>query len=299
MKSTEISPGIEVSQLLSAQEKALITQLTELNAELYNRNIQLEKELYITRQIQQSFLPPFLPAESDEEQIAEVSFAKRHYEDTHLRISGVYLPCDALGGDLYDIVNFGNDRIGVSIADVSGHGVPAAFITAIFKASFYRTSLNYHIPGEILYHLNNELHPIIKTGDYVTTFYCLYNRHSRELQYSGAGHPYPFLYQAKTHQLTALKENGAPLIWFKDTDYPTGTVRLSPGDKILLFTDGITEMKNSEQALFGEKALEALFLEKIESGGKNILEPMIQALSDYADGHPLQDDTSMVLIEAL
>lgn len=276
-----------------------------MNAELYERNLQVEKELYVTRQLQQSLLPPFIPEEGDIAQSENMHrFSKCHYKDEHLRISGVYLPCDALGGDIYDVIKFSNGTLGVAIADVSGHGVPAGFITAMFKSSLYRTTHSYRAPNEVLYHLNNELADMVKTGEYVTAIYChvhALENGKRQLDYSGAGHPYPYYYKASEDRVIALKENGTPLVWVKDMDYPMGQIQLEAGDKVLLFTDGITEMRNTKGDLYGEAALEALLLELIHKSQRQqtpILDEMIQHLSDYTQGHPLEDDLSVVLIEA-
>ncbi len=287
----------------------LSEQLTAMNAELYERTMQVEKELYVARQLQQSLLPPILkdtalcfPAAHENDPPVEPQFTKCHLKTDQLRITGVYLPCDALGGDLYDVVKFPNGTIGVSIADVSGHGVPAGFITAIFKSSFYRITHSHSQPNDILYHLNNELADIVKTGEYVTAVYSRILDEDGQLvfEHSGAGHPYPILYRAADQSVTRLMENGTPLVWVKDMDYPLGRTPLQPGDKILLFTDGVTEMRNGLKGLFGEDALDTLFQELASSKvAEPLLDRLIERLSDFAEGHPLEDDLSVVLIEAV
>lgn len=290
----------------SSQAVALAQQLNKMNSELYERNLQVEKELYVTRQLQQSLLPPILPEEKTAGQVTEpveAGFSKCHYRDERLRVSGVYLPCDALGGDIYDVIKFPNGTVGVAIADVSGHGVPAGFITAIFKSSFYRITHNYSTPGDILHHLNNELADIVKTGEYVTAVYTRIREDEENgsgnlvMDYSGAGHPYPLYYKASEGTVTRLKENGTPLVWIKNMEYPMGKITLEPGDKVLMFTDGISEMRNIQGQLYGEEALEALFLKLVQENNPHILDAMIQELSDFTEGHPLEDDVSVVLIE--
>lgn len=286
----------------ASQSIALAHQLNKMNTELYERNLQVEKELYVARQLQQSLLPPFLPG-PDQEEGSLPSFAKCHYRDEKLKVSGVYLPCDALGGDIYDVIKFPNDTVGVAIADVSGHGVPAGFITAIFKSSFYRITHNHACPSDILFHLNNELADIVKTGEYVTAIYsrvCPLDDGSGKLafEFSGAGHPYPLYYKASEDKLYRPKENGTPLVWIKDMAYPLGRVILEPGDKIFLFTDGVSEMRNTQGAFYGEEALEEMFLRLIRENSSRMLDEMIHVLSDFTEGHPLEDDLSVVLIEA-
>lgn len=279
--------------------EALAKQLNEINDEIYERNLQVEKDLNVARQLQQSLLPPEIPNTAISVPNLEFQFSKCHFLNETTRITGLYVPCDALGGDLYDVMHFNDDTIGITVADVSGHGVPAGFITAIFKASFYRTTHMFTSPGDILFNLNNELANIIKTGEYITAIYCRIMNGGRTLQYSGAGHPYPILYRAATGQMERLTENGPPLVWFKDMDYPVGEVSLEPGDKLLLFTDGISEMKDPNRDIFGEEALEQLFLKHAQAGTTAPLDSMVMELSDYTQGHPLEDDMSAVLIEAL
>jgi phosphoserine phosphatase RsbU/P len=277
-----------------AQLKALVAELTQLNKELFERNSQIEEELYTTRQLQQSLLPAFLDLPGFD------GLARCHYMDAHVRVSGLYMPCDSVGGDLYDVVTVNDNEVGVALADVSGHGVPASFITAMFKASFYRTTHHYDLPGDVLFHLNNELMDMVKTGDYITALYCRLLQKGTVLEYAGAGHPHPLHYQAKTGIITPLKENGTPLIWFKDMDYPTGSVNLATGDIVLAYTDGVTEMYDADKNLFGDERLHKIFAEAITNAKEvPILDYLIGCLSDFTQGHPLMDDLSMVLIERL
>jgi len=292
----------------ASQAVSMAQQLNKMNTELYERNLQVEKELYVTRQLQQSLLPPILKEDAPQsdappEEGVQGSFSKCHYKDEKLRISGVYLPCDALGGDIYDVIKFPNGTVGVAIADVSGHGVPAGFITAIFKSSFYRITHNHSEPGDILYHLNNELADIVKTGEYVTAVYGRIQPDEADpgklcMDYTGAGHPYPLYYKASENRVIRLKENGTPLVWIKNMEYPMGRIALEPGDQVLMFTDGISEMRNIQGELYGEEALEALFLKLVQENSGQILDDLIQVLSDFTEGHPLEDDLSVVLIEA-
>lgn len=274
--------------------KIMAVQLEEVNGELYQRNIQIEKELYITRQLQQSLLPSSLTPQND-----EMMFTKVHYEDEKLRISGIYLPCDALGGDLYDVLKFKDNSIGVSITDVSGHGVPAGFITAIFKTSLYRITHQITDPAEVLFHINNELFDIVKTGDYVTSVYLRIDLNTLELDCAGAGHPYPFFYSVAENKMHRLQKNGTPLIWVRDIEYPKDSIQLHPGDKVFLFTDGVSELRNPAEEMFGEERVNQILLEAISSGTDSLMDTLINHLSDFTEGAPLEDDISMVLIEAL
>lgn len=286
-------------RLKASLEKAqvLAEQLNSVNEELYQRNIQVEKELHIARQLQQSLLPPALPVADEDSEFGPM-FTRIHYEDEKLRVSGIYLPCDALGGDLYDMLKLPDNTLGVSITDVSGHGVPAGFITAIFKTSLYRITHQDSDPANVMYHLNNELFDIVKTGDYVTSVYLRINLETMMLECSGAGHPYPFYYRASDKTMNRLQENGTPLVWVRNIEYPKDSIQLASGDKVFLFTDGVSELRNPAGEMFGEERLESALMEAIRAESPYLTDVLIGQLSDFTEGAPLEDDISMVLVEA-
>lgn len=293
-------------------------QLTQMNDDLYERNAMVEKDLYKTRQLQQSLLPrpmaePAKPKCTDaghnkaitgSEGLDTVtshvfSLEKKHYHTDKLKVTGVYLPCDALGGDLYDVIEFKDKSIGVTMADVSGHGVAAGFVTALFKSSFYRATLQHMSPDKVLFDVNNELADMVTTGEYVTALYTRIMPDGRSIEFSGAGHPYPIIYEAATGQIQRPEENGTPLVWIPGMEYGIKRLELNPGDKVLLFTDGVSEIRNMAEALLGEDALERMFKETIAEEPANLLDSMVMKLSDYTEGMPLNDDLSMALIEVL
>lgn len=277
--------------------RVLTEQLNTVNDELYQRNVKVEKEMYVARQLQQSLLPHAMPIADDSEDAP--LFTRIHFQDARLRISGIYLPCDALGGDLYDVLKFPDGTLGVSITDVSGHGLPAGFITAIFKTSLYRITQQFPDPADVLKHLNNELFDIVKSGDYVTSLYLRLDLGAMVAECAGAGHPYPFYYNAATDNMIRLKENGTPLVWVRDMDYPKDTVSLAPGDKLFIFTDGVSELKNPAGDMFGEERIEACLREAMAIGASFLTDYLIGTLSDFTEGAALDDDISMVMIEIL
>jgi serine phosphatase RsbU (regulator of sigma subunit) len=292
--------------------RELNQHLSKQNDELYHRNLVTEKELYTTRQLQQSLLPTPLPEEEpvlsmpanmqgheglNDYNTYDFKFQKTHLQTPQTKITGIYLPCDALGGDIYDVITFADNSVGVTIADVSGHGVPAGFVTALFKSCFYRTTHTEMSPDKVLFEMNNQLAAMVTTGEYVTAIYARLLNEGRLLEFSGAGHPYPIYYNAATGTIQRLKENGTPLVWIPDMTYNKSEQALAPGDKVLLFTDGVSEINNSSDAMLGEEALEHLFLETIFEEPPLLLDAMIAKISDFTEGCALADDLSMVLIE--
>jgi serine phosphatase RsbU (regulator of sigma subunit) len=143
---------------------------------------------------------------------------------------------------------------------------------------------------------------LIKTGDYITGLYCRFIENGNFIQFAGAGHPYPLLYRKRTGQIELLEENGPPLVWMPGMAYGMIETPFEPGDKLLLYTDGITEMQDPDDNLYGEDRLMDLFkqLAEAHNSGKPtlpLLDALLQQLSDYTQGRPLGDDLSMVLVE--
>jgi phosphoserine phosphatase RsbU/P len=284
-------------QRLVLQEERL-QHIQQQHSELDQRNLSMEKELEKTRILQMSLLPPDISGNS----VAmgnPFSCVKLHHRTETCTIHGLYLPCDAIGGDLYDLITFQDGTLGLLMSDVSGHGVPAAFVTAMLKSAFYKITHNHHRPDNVLFHLNNQLAGVVKTGDYSTAIYCHLNEATHTLEFAGAGHPYPLHYSAATQRITRLEENGTPLVWVPDMPYLQQTVQVATGDKILIFTDGISELMNGDEEMLGEDRLQQLFLDVVHSDthGQECLEYLLGHLSDFAQGYPLQDDMTMMLVE--
>ncbi len=277
----------------------MLSTVNTLNEELEHRGLQLEKELSKTRVLQQSLLPKGIAPQAADD--LGYPSSQLHYSQHGINVSGLYLPCDAIGGDLYDLMEFADGNMGLLMADVSGHGVPAAFITAMLKASFYRITHQVQAPDQVLFQLNNQLAEVITTGDYLTAFYLRLMEQGNLVQFGGAGHPYPLFFEARSGQVKRLEENGTPLVWVPDMEYAMQSQALSPGDKLLLFTDGVSELHNPHGELFGEERLEEAFgaicLACQGGPSQELLEQVLFALSDFSEGHPLQDDLSMVLVE--
>lgn len=281
------------------QIKELAEQVNLLNKDLYARSMQMEAELDKTRKLQQSLLPLALE-QANSKAFNPFAFTKLHFENEHLRITGLYLPCDALGGDLYDLITFQDDSLGVIVSDVSGHGVPAAFVTAMFKSVFYRITHMHQTPDQVLYHINNQLSAIVKTGDYLTAIYMRFCSQGQWVQYGGAGHPYPMVYRKSTQCVELLNENGMPLVWIPDMDYSMQQTSLQPGDVVLLYTDGITELANTQEELFGEERLAQLLKASLETPSgmcDEVLDDILMCLSNFTEGQPLNDDMTLMLVQ--
>jgi phosphoserine phosphatase RsbU/P len=196
----------------------------------------IQKELEIARSIQLSILPAAFP-----------SFGS-------FRVAARYLPMTSVAGDFYDFLIAGEHEAGLLIADVSGHGVPAALIASMVKLA--ATSQHQHLsdPAALLDGMNSALCGNTQS-QFVTAGYVYLNAASRELRYSAAAHP-PMLL-LRRGEVVELSENGLMLAAFDFASYSTGSQPLEPGDRLVLYTDGLLEAANAHEEEFGPDRLHA------------------------------------------
>lgn len=196
---------------------------------LKERNLTIEKDLGMARRIQMQLMPDESPVEN---------------------IANFYKPMDLVGGDFYDYIHFREaDKIGIFISDVSGHGVPAAFITLMIKSFIQESGALKYEPTSLLWYLNSMLFG--QTADhFVTAFYGIIDREERSILYSNAGHNPPMVITLAGSCLLGTS-HGPPLAAFcneeireRKREYISVTHHLSEGDKILFYTDGLVEAVN-------------------------------------------------------
>ena len=217
-----VRPDIQHGQVNRICKNKLTEQLavTKLLAD------NLTEQLRLAGLVQQDFLPAKLPNTD------EVEWAT------------IFLPAEWVSGDIYDIVRVDEQHIGFYVADIVGHGMPAALLTIFLKqALVMRETIgnNYHIfsPAEVMNNLNTRMTAQKLSGyQFATCCYCLLNVKTLQLTYARAGHPYPILIRFG-QQPEQLQIRGSLLGIFEQAEYVQRTVQLQPGDKLLLFSDGI------------------------------------------------------------
>jgi len=247
-----------------------------LRAELRTAYDALDHELKAVGHIQRSLLPRELP------KIPGVDLAA-HYETSQ-----------RAGGDYYDFFPLPGGRWGFIIADVSGHGIPAAVRMAITHTIAHTRPDIAVPPGEMLGYLNSVLEEryIGKTGSFVTALYAVYDPKTRELVYSSAGHPPPrFVRQGKAIELDGA--DGLPLGIDSSTDYAENHLHLQPGDRLLFYTDGVSETFNRSREQFGPEGLDADLL-ATGNGAASLLTAVLTDLSRHSGDTPLADDRTLL-----
>jgi phosphoserine phosphatase RsbU/P len=243
----------------------------------------LESELTVARDIQMNIVPKIFPPFPQIPQI-----------DIHASIE----PAKEVGGDLYDFFFIDDDHLFFVIGDVSGKGVPASLFMAVsitlLKAN---TKVGMH-PDEILYKVNNELCLDNEASMFVTTFCGIINIRTGEGVYSNGGHNRPYILKS-SGELAALScQSGLPVAVMENFVFKREFISLHPGDKLIMYTDGVTEAANPDQELFSEKRLE-YFLSGTQKdiSVRNLIEETVKTVHDFAAGAQQSDDITMLVIK--
>jgi len=241
--------------------------------------IALRNELEIAHQIQSALLPKLNKA------MAGVEIQAR------------YSPAGSVAGDFYDVLT-GGHGLGVLIADVSGHGVPAALSASMVKVALRAQATQMAAPAEVMNGLNRTLCGIL--GDqFITAAYVFVDTEKRELRYAGAGHPPILLWKSATNQVQSLEQNGLFLGPFVQAEYSEVSSSFSPGDRCLLYTDGLVEASNEQGEEFGGERLRAFFGQCSDAPVDSACSALLNQVIVWSGGEPgsQQDDITFVLIE--
>ena len=242
---------------------------------------QVDRELSVVAEIQRSLLPAKFP------------------EISTLRLAAYYQTSRYAGGDYYDFFPLPDDKWGLLIADVSGHGTPAAVMMAITHSIAHMYPGPPGPPNEMLEFLNQKLceRYIGENGTFVTAFYGIYDARTRELSYSSAGHNPPRLRRCSTAAVTALDgTRGFPLGVVPGTDYEEATIQLGPGDRIVFYTDGITEAGSPWGDYFGVQRLDAA-INECSGVPQNLLDRVLSSLSAFTADGPSEDDRTLLVAD--
>lgn len=244
----------------------------------------LEGELDAARHIQSSILPRRLP------------------EVRGLAIAARFRPSSAVAGDLYDfLVSDGKrdgERLGVVVADVSGHGVPAALIASMVKIAVSSRSDCAAEPARLLAEVNRTLCGSFESG-FVTATYLYLDAAAGELVAANAGHPAPLLRRAGG-DVQEIGGRGPILGRFAKARYQEERLPLAPGDRLVLYTDGLTEARNPDEEMFGEERLQSFVQEHAQLPPEPFCDALLEELRRFTgarDALALEDDLTLVVVE--
>jgi serine phosphatase RsbU (regulator of sigma subunit) len=259
---------------------AVLEELERANSNLDHMNRELMKELELASMVQKSLVP--------------VSFPE--HEDLHFAFH--FEPMGLLGGDYYDVVSLKDGKVGLIVADVSGHGVGSAFIAAMLKISFINLAPRCNSPAELLTGLNTEYCQLIQTGEYVTAFYTIIDPRDQKIIYSGAGHPMPFLSHPGSRQGETLKSEGFFLGMFEGAEYKDTVCDFMHGDRFFVYTDGIIEAFSTEEnTQYGMQRLFESFDKHKNRSAEVLLSLLIEEVKRFMNKNSFHDDMVLAVVD--
>ncbi len=260
------------------QKQAL--ELKHALEELEKKNRQIVEELSLASELQKSLLPKEFPS------------------DLPLGFAHKYIPYAYIGGDFFDIKRLDKNKVGIIIADVSGHGVSSAFITTMFKSQFDLIAPQSFSPAETLSKLNKEFTNSIHTEHYITAFYSIIDTDTMKLHYSNAGHPNQLLFHPNG-SVEELSTMGFFLGMFEDTEYEEKQLDLQSGDRMVYNTDGILETENENHEQFGKEGIIRVMKKNINNDLETVSNILLSELMMYMAEPTFQDDITILITEVI
>ncbi len=209
----------------------------------------------------------------------------------------VYLPMEKVGGDFYDY-HVTDEAIDLFVADVTGHGLSSAFLATITKMAFEYERLGAS-PAGILARLNGAVLRATVNNNFVTAVYCVIDRHGRVMRCARAGHFPPLLYRRATGVIEEIQPPGKPLGWVDNPGIVEIEVPLSPGDRLVLYTDGITECFSGRGQMFGIARFKDFILAHTGMPAADFCGLLLEELRRFAGSGTFDDDITLVVLDVL
>ncbi len=264
------------AEYLNERVEERTTELRRANDQLMARDLELVHNLRAAGQLQKTLLPHAPPDWSD------------------LRWALHFAPLDHLGGDYYDFATPDADHLGFLIADASGHSVAAAMVAVLTRFAFAEVAHRTTSPGEVLAALNQRLSGVTEER-FVTAFYGVYDRRTRELRYANAGHPYPLRVNAVTGEVKPITAQGFLLGIIPDEVYVERSVTLAPGDALCFFTDGLVEARNEIGEQYGDERLTECLRRHSSSSETELVREVLRCQRAFCSDTPLTDDLTLAV----
>ncbi len=253
-------------------------QLQAVNEELSLKNKNIKHELEMARKVQMTLFPTVYP------------------DNDRCSFFGLYIPMQDLGGDFYDVFVIDENNTAFTIVDVSGHGPSASLVTAMIKIFFNAKSAKEKTPAEII----DEIHQCILntvgvSGIFATIFFGIINHKEMTLDYANAGHTPGILLRG--NETMFLSSNATVAGVFKGAKYQTDRIKLEGGDRIILFTDGLVEARNTSEQMIGNENFYKLLSDRNNLNIEQMCLKIFEDVSDYSKGTDPDDDKTILITE--
>jgi len=265
----------ELLQTLAIEASTILENARLLDEERDKRKI--EDELNVARTIQQSLLPRRLPT------------------DGWFRASGSSVATHQVGGDYFDVVSVNESCWSGVVADVSGKGVSSALLASLLQGAFLTASDSSELMVKKIEDVNRFLNERAEGGKYATVFYCLLNR-AGSLRYINAGQCAPILV-SKSGGIEYLDTTAMPVGLLPQAEFAIQQRQLSPGDRLVIYSDGVTEAENGRSEFFGKKKLRETVVAHAGDSCAALHDAILSEVKTFIDSAPQADDITLVVLE--
>jgi serine phosphatase RsbU (regulator of sigma subunit)/FixJ family two-component response regulator len=270
--------GNRREQTCDAEEMGFLESVaSQVGTEIHSFRLRgQENEMEEARHIQQRLLPGTIP------------------QIQGIEVSSAWRPAMAVSGDYYDVLKFSETQIGLCIADVSGKGMPAALLMSNVQAAVKAFASAALGPAALCEKVNSVVSTNLSDDKFITLFYCMVDAESKTLYYSNAGHSRGLIVR-QSGQVVNLEQGGIVLGPFPDWKYKQDEVELHSGDRVLLFTDGVTEIRNLAGEEFGEERLIDLLIEYRGLPADHLQQMVMSEVARFSGGN-FQDDATLLIL---
>lgn len=248
--------------------------------ELSEEGARIESELNLARGIQNNMLPSTFPAFPEHKEI-----------DIYAKM----IPAKEVGGDFYDMFLIDDNHLAVTVADVSGKGVPAALIMMISRTLIKNTALNKFSVDEVFYKVNNLMCEGNTIDSFVTSWFGILDLKTGYMEYVNAGHNAPLIYKNKNKKIEFIKDKpNLVLAAMNNTKYTKHELKLEPGDRLFLYTDGVTEATNLNKELYGNDRLQNYLNSNISKSLTDTINGLKMDIDNFVGKEKQFDDITML-----
>ena len=294
VRSIQTKDEIEdLAQQFAFMGQRILSYQEKLESEIALKTDAIKRDLEFAREFQVKLMPQKYP----------------HLKSSHkggmmgLDFHHIYKPASSVGGDFFDVLKLSDSTVGIFIADVMGHGVRSALVTAILSALMQNIRHHANQPADFLQQLNTHFYQIIHSSGeliFASAFYLVLDLENKTARYASAGHPSPLLVDrtaGKVEPLTPHLSNNPALGLFAQSDYQTFSRTLNKRDLFLMFTDGVFECTDSDDEEFGQDRLQQLVEANQATDLHTLMALIVTTINQYAGAHGLDDDVCLVGVE--
>ena len=270
-KKIEILSGISSHISMAFQNEKLKNEMLESE--------RMKQELHLAHDIQITFLPEKIPTIAN------------------WKISAKWLPAKQVGGDFYDAFRLNETKLGILIADVSDKGLPAALYMTVARTLLHAEAMEGYGPDETLQRVNKVLLNNSRQGLFVTCVYAVVDLETGQIEYANAGHNPPVCLRQSSKNVEWLRKGGMPLGVSEMLQLKNESCNLQPGDHVLMYTDGVTEMKNPQGEFFGQERLINYLNNYLTKPYKGLIEFLEEKFLDFQQSALQADDLTLISLE--